>query len=492
MDQVSYLYGASVQGIQRFIFQTNELKDIIGASELVQKICTDFFEEFECSDPQQGEPVIQAAGNIKYIFHNEQDCRRAVLEFPKKVMMAAPGITISQAVVPIPDMDKYDDAAEELEAKLRAQRNKPFNSITTGLMGIERSRKTGLPAVEYVAKDKEYIDLSTQKKKNESKTRKLCELSFGIDGLKDRVLPYDISEMTGKNDWIAVIHADGNSLGEMVAQIGKDWRKLRQFSKDLEDSTIAAAQKAYEAVIKHDEYENKKEVIPFRPIVLSGDDMTMICRADLAMEYTKQFIAHFEEETKKRKCPLTACAGIAFIKSSYPFYYGYELAENLCAEAKKDAKQRKTGGKIPSCLMFYKVQSSFVEDYQTMVEKELTPGKGLSFVFGPYYLKEEPERWTIDKLLHEAKHLNGKDLNEKDGNIVKSRIRHWMTLMHDDRGKAKQYEQRSEEILKDLKNEDILNIFVKTTKGEKRNSTSHYPAYDLLAIHTINQQQTND
>ena len=30
-----YLYGASVQGIQDFIFKTNRLKDIVGASEIV-------------------------------------------------------------------------------------------------------------------------------------------------------------------------------------------------------------------------------------------------------------------------------------------------------------------------------------------------------------------------------------------------------------------------------------------------------------------------
>lgn len=40
-----YLYGASVQGIQQFIFQTNELKDIVGASELVEFICTKLFKE---------------------------------------------------------------------------------------------------------------------------------------------------------------------------------------------------------------------------------------------------------------------------------------------------------------------------------------------------------------------------------------------------------------------------------------------------------------
>ncbi|MEG1545617.1 MAG: hypothetical protein RR371_00005, partial [Bacteroides sp.] len=38
-----YLYGAAVQGIQSFIFQTNELRDIVGASELVEQICTSLF-----------------------------------------------------------------------------------------------------------------------------------------------------------------------------------------------------------------------------------------------------------------------------------------------------------------------------------------------------------------------------------------------------------------------------------------------------------------
>lgn len=33
-----WLYGASVQGIQGYIFQTNKLKDVIGVSELVKDL----------------------------------------------------------------------------------------------------------------------------------------------------------------------------------------------------------------------------------------------------------------------------------------------------------------------------------------------------------------------------------------------------------------------------------------------------------------------
>jgi hypothetical protein len=42
---MKYLYGASIQGIQEFIFATNRLKEIIGASELVESISTELFKE---------------------------------------------------------------------------------------------------------------------------------------------------------------------------------------------------------------------------------------------------------------------------------------------------------------------------------------------------------------------------------------------------------------------------------------------------------------
>ena len=62
-----YLYAAAVQGIQDFIFKTNDLKHIVGASELVEQICTKAFDEFEVNEAN-GVSVVRAAGNIKFIF----------------------------------------------------------------------------------------------------------------------------------------------------------------------------------------------------------------------------------------------------------------------------------------------------------------------------------------------------------------------------------------------------------------------------------------
>ena len=58
----------------------------------------------------------------------------------------APGITISQAVIPLDD--DFGKAIDKVEALLKVQRNKPPKSVTIGLMGIKRANNTGLPVVQ--------------------------------------------------------------------------------------------------------------------------------------------------------------------------------------------------------------------------------------------------------------------------------------------------------------------------------------------------------
>ncbi len=502
-----YLYGASIQGIQNYIFQTNELKDIIGASELVNEICHKFKAMYGEDSEHRGKMIVHAAGNIKCIFDDEDACRDAVRNFPRFAMEMAPGITISQAVVKIKDDSEYAKKAEELEQRLHAQRNHPVKSLTTGLMAIERSRKTGLPAttIKY-AQDKkekdEYLDEGIVAKRNE----KGCDLYRKLTGedIKTGNRAYDTKDLTGHNDWIAVIHADGNGLGEVVAELSGDYQRFKDFSDNLDKATIAAAQAAYTATKEKEEDEKANrtlEKLKIRPIVIGGDDLTVICRGDLAVKFVKEYLEAFEKETKERiGKKLTACAGIAFIKSSYPFYYGYDLAEALCGEAKKDAKSDKVkkanGNQAPSCLMFHKVQSSFVEDYAEIKRKELTTVDGGSLCFGPYYLNKESvdkvkdrERWTIKELSETVDKLN-----KEDNNRVKTAIRQWLTLMHEDAGAAKQHSKRVKAVNLDSKfisiYDSVSTGIIKKDADGKDKEPKLYPAYDILSLLTIIEQET--
>lgn len=521
-----YLYGAAVQGIQQFIFRTNNLKDIVGASELVEQICSDLFQSL-LYDEDSGKKlnddknaIVHAAGNIKYIFsEKELDlCRKVVRDFPKKVVEFAPTVTVSQAVVRYDDKDNgFSNAVMELEKRLRAQRNRPMRSSSLGLMGIERSRQTGLPVVRLVGKNhfdastfaKRYTDsIDGGKEERKLTTLTLCNKFFGEE-FEEKHIAFDVERMTAQNDWLAIIHADGNGLGQIVMQVGKHEQDFKDFSEKLDKATVRAANEAFAQTML--EHKMSSRFIPFRPIVLGGDDLTVICRADLALDFTKEFIDKFElythedlEETLtgkdgkaqiftkgRMRDRLTACAGIVYMKSSFPFYAAYDLAEELCKAAKKDAKRFdsvKQGEELPaSCVMFYKIQDSFTESYEDMVKRELTshddPNDCLEF--GPYYLHKEDAiggRWTIEKLLTTAS-----SLESEEGNAVKSALRKWTSLLLTNKGQANQFKRRMEYI---ISNKGLRDKAQKITEGVKRDKKQLYPVYDILAINTINSQFT--
>jgi len=488
MGNKKYLYGASVQGIQGFIFGTNKLQDIVGASELVNEICDKAFEKFEGS----GTSIVRAAGNIKHIFTDIEECQKAVREFPKKVMEMAPGITISQAVVTIEK--SFEEAVIALEEKLKVQRNKPYNSITIGLTGIRRARNTGMPAIKKEGND--YLDLATLKKREVAfnANSRLCSKIFcDINKIKEKIT-LKVDKIPSKNDWIAVIHADGNGLGQVVQKIGKDENLLKEFSGNLNNATVNAAQEAYKVVKEKYKLETL-DFIPIRPIVLGGDDLTIICRADIAIEFTRKFLDEFENQTKQllgdvlKKgnlafYKLTACAGISFMKSSFPFYYGYNLAEDLCKKAKEDAKDknRLQKGLSPSCLMYYKIQDSFTERFDDLVERELT-ASGTSFKFGPYYLDETKDRWTIDKLIQVTK-----DLNSKEGNALKSHYREWMSVLFENSQLAQQKIKRMETTFDGTK----VWSLIKELESQKRDDLYLSPVYDVISLHTVINQETDN
>lgn len=488
-----YLYGAAVQGIQDYVFQTSKLREIAGASEIVKYICTGAFDKYALETDgktPKGESIVRAAGNIKHIFDKEEDCRDAVLNFMRDVITLAPGIEISQAVVTFCDDGEIPDALTRLDNLLKIQRNIPQRNPAIGLAGLLRSRRTGFPAV--AQDDGDYLDLSSAKKRDwasKGNERLLCKL-LGTNKIPQERISYDIGDYADKNSWIAVIHADGNGLGQIIMKISRNKDRLKEFSAALDEANTVAARLAWESTV--DKFSIKDDdIIPLRPIVFSGDDLTVICRGSLALHFTHVFLKEFEKQTAEKLgsiirdaglsfSKLTACAGIAYIKSSYPFHYGYSLAESLCSEAKADAKKKEhlVDGLAASCLLFHKVQDSFVEDYHKKItERLLTTSDNTSFAFGPYYSNVEfNERWTVDTLLKTAEGLNG-----QSGNALKSDLRRYVSLIFRNPGAAGQLCDRIDKMLPE-KDQKLRDTF---TNSVSKVRPGFLPTYDVLSLHSI-------
>jgi hypothetical protein len=323
-----YLYGVSVQGIQSYIFETNKLKEMVGASEIVEKLSRkdefwkDFFHDFSITIKDENW-IREAAGNIRFICDKKEDLEKIVRYFPLKAQVFAPSISVSQAVVEfsgdLKDLKQKD--INDLEKNLKIQRNKPLRPPQLGLTAMARAPRTGKPA--YKRDEEDLLDFGNAKKQNNPSSR-LIEKLLGEQKhfleINDKTVEFtsDMEKISRPNDsWIAVIHADGNGIGTLLQELGtqlEQKKKIaegsRDFSKFLDEATTEAAKQAFQNIVVQrirnneiklkQEKDNKTFLFPIRPIVLGGDDITIICRADLAIDFTVEFLKQFKIQTKEK------------------------------------------------------------------------------------------------------------------------------------------------------------------------------------------------
>jgi hypothetical protein len=172
--------------------------------------------------------------------------------------------------------------------------------------------------------------------------------------------------------------------------------KYRNFSNALDDCTIAATRSALEEFKKSFlENQEKKAIrrgkpltddekkLPIVPLVLGGDDLTIICNGVYAIKFTKDFLLEFERQAKTHKdinkiTELGICAGIAIIKPHFPFHQAYKLAEQLLQSAKKTKS-------ISTSLSAFDYHILYDSSGTTLEEiREKTP-----FVARPYVVTEK-------------------------------------------------------------------------------------------------------
>ena len=401
----TWLYTFAAKEIQKYILAGNKLKDMLGGSELINQLCSDFLENSLKGlgiSSDNYTVITEAAGWARLIFTNEDDAGKLYEVWPLLVDRYAPGLQVVQSLVKV---DKsITDAIDESEAQLRVERN--FIQVSLPEVGplIERNPRNGIAAVKFVKDaDPELQDRQTVRKRQfiSAKTTLIEKLSGIAEGTSEKIKwPDEMDYIAGADgQYLAVVHADGNDLGKIIIQL-QDFvrdkpdhvlRIFKKFSEAIESATEKAAQTAYKNVLEPDFEERKKAskdwskvYIAARPIVLGGDDITIILRSDLALEFTEVFLETFEDSSKQAlgefhdnfgipglPQKLTACAGIAFVKKSYPFSSAYDLAESLCFYSKKVAKERKVQGYVPSSFSFHRVTGSIAGDYEDIKRSEL-------------------------------------------------------------------------------------------------------------------------
>lgn len=411
---------------QAFIFGSNKLRECVGASELVRGVVSrDLLGEelkrlgLQAGDIEeattQTEVIIAASGKAMLLVKDAADGHRIIGAITSRALRETPGLTVLGVVgEPFPfDEGKLHEqvgAVHRLYETVRSSLPGPESRFQR-LPIIAECATTGLPASWIVAEGERQLLVSTvARSKQTKKDGALSRIRRDVEPLDwdlSRSFDHLAKWVEGREDdrWLAMIHADGNGLGEIFldfanktnAKGDRDYAaRLQRFSTDIDTWTRSAFRRALEQVMR---YHRTNEPLPVLPLVLGGDDLTVVCEGRLALPLTAYFLKYFEEETRAvtEQIPsrpyLTACAGVAIVKPHFPFAAAYDLAEGLCHSAKEVKRRRRdeaTGAYLASSLDFHVLYDSTAFDLDP-IRNHMTADRGRTRLFGgPYVLTAEP------------------------------------------------------------------------------------------------------
>lgn len=428
------------RSIQRYIFSGNRLKTNIGASYLVDRVFSDallpvireVLGEDALDDttwlaeenPDWTKMETKArvgyigGGNALILFQPdtaEDILREVVARFTKHLLVAYPGLKTGAAIGTLSldaagKMAKPHDLTALVHA-LKDGQNTVFPVVNVPYTGLTLSCEVnGEAATVYDRDEKRFFSaeveakLLADRKSNEQEAPAEAELwrklrsvlpAEKADSFLDVfTFPMEIGELGQREteDYIAIVHIDGNNMGQKFADCDT-LTKRKNMSRAIRQATITAFTELLEKVEQeYDTYNNYltlhtkdgKRFLPVRPLVLGGDDMTFVCTAKVAIPYAKFLM----EALMKKHIPgcdgIASCAGIAILPSAYPFFRGYEMAEQLCGAAKASMRPLYNEAKQDSCwLDFALLHGEQAPTLEQIREQEYHGALG-NMHFGPY------------------------------------------------------------------------------------------------------------
>ncbi|WP_422768885.1 Cas10/Cmr2 second palm domain-containing protein [Plantactinospora sp. WMMC1484] len=337
---------------QAYVFASNKQAVNVGASELIYRAGTEWVKN-AVDDTNEGretpvvEIVVVASGKALLLADDADTGRDVIRAVTRRAIDEAPGLEIWGTVDPGPvneaDLGKSLEQAYRRQAAWRSRRPSALLRHPT-LPFTRPCHYSGQPstALGYEG-DTPYpraakVD-AAWRRRNDGRDRMAGQL------VDSAVVPTDrLNDGVSNAGWVAVMHADGNGIGGVFRGIAEAYSgrefldRLATFSTALDEVTVAALRHAVGQVAGRTGW--------LLPLVVGGDDVTVVMDARPAFEVTATFVEQFARTAADHpdisrvladmdRPGLTACAGIAYVKPHYPFSEAYELAEKLCTSAKQ-------------------------------------------------------------------------------------------------------------------------------------------------------------
>ena len=499
---------------QAYIFKNKELKKNIDASYTIDEITSSgYFEKYfpEYYNKEKN-LVYSGGGHTILVFDNdveendntgkENQAVRFAKKLSKQIFCDYDGLEV---FIKIMDYNENDDPSKNIQnlmKKLEEKKAIRRASFRQGTFGMEVSKGEAERVFDSEKKEKE----AEQRKKDAENRRekRIREEKKKIQ--EEETTHYELVTQLEKlggnkddNNFIAVVHIDGNLMGKKVQENDKELRKIldrisdpekkldmyrekkQEFSEKIDKLFKGAYSDMQDAVKKQIENGNLKDLsleevvneekqinFPVRRIITAGDDICFVSEGrigiECAVEYMKALWKRSEGEN-------SACAGVAIVHQSYPFYKAYEIAESLCSSAKKYNASLDKEGCANACAIDWHIEYGEMYGGLDEIRKHYVDADGKSILARPYFVcgKAEYEGKAGNRTYADFKQtmeemeyaLHNKCEDEEDRMIARRKLKELRTYLKESDEAVDAYFKKSrldQYLTKNDKNFDVIEV----------------------------------
>ncbi len=468
-------------GIQDYVFGSNRLRENIGASYLVKAIIEDWIvpDDYAQGNRQAvGHPDVEilwyGGGNIRLRCANAAAAEAFTRAWSLRLLRKAPGLRAIVTHQPYVENDLTRTHSDAMQAAARNRSTQPLAVPALGLSVTADCQSTGLPASAFNRRGDTHapelypvsravqmklaqLEAANKHLKDEFRSPTGYEYPLDFDDLGRTVdESADADTRLDNHSYLAVVHIDGNGMGERFRKLqaasidDTDYvAKMRKLSEAVRSASKAALQHCIDLLVARISTDGKEVFftatdnssfklkrnpknqsfyLPFRPLIYGGDDVTFVCDGRIGLALAAAFLEKFSERQPDGE-QFTACAGVAIVKTHYPFARAYALAEELCANAKQFVSAHDNDG----CAIDWHIAPSGLSgSLETIREREYTkPAQAdqsntskdspqpRQLYLRPVWVGAEAttfQRWqTITMLVNE---LKGRDWGDKRNKVM--------------------------------------------------------------------------
>lgn len=499
---------------QAYIFKNKELKKNIDASYTIDEITSSgyFKKYFPEYYNEEKNLVYSGGGHTILVFDNdveendntgkENQAVRFAKKLSKQIFCDYDGLEV---FIKIMDYNENDDPSKNIQnlmKKLEEKKAIRRASFRQGTFGMEVSKGEAERVFDSEKKEKE----AEQRKKDAENRRekRIREEKKKIQ--EEETTHYELVTQLEKlggnkddNNFIAVVHIDGNLMGKKVQENDKELRKIldrisdpekkldmyrekkQEFSEKIDKLFKGAYSDMQDAVKKQIENGNLKDLsleevvneekqinFPVRRIITAGDDICFVSEGKIGIECAVEYMKALWKRSEGEN---SACAGVAIVHQSYPFYKAYEIAESLCSSAKKYNASLDKEGCANACAIDWHIEYGEMYGGLDEIRKHYVDADGKSILARPYFVcgKAEYEGKAGNRTYADFKQtmeemeyaLHNKCEDEEDRMIARRKLKELRTYLKESDEAVDAYFKKSrldQYLTKNDKNFDVIEV----------------------------------